>query len=623
MLTNLVQNDRFPLAALAMAGAAGLLWYLQPQLGWIPLLIALAPWIIRAAAGLIPFHLTRLDLPMALFLATAAGGLWLSYDQTAAQAKYWLIIGAVLIFYAVVSQPWKNLWLLADLLTLLGVGVGFYFLMTQDWQTQPAKIQFINQIGLRWMSIRPALHADSIHPNVAAGLAAIILPFPLAIGLRELFTEKSWRKRTPMVLFAGATGGFLLLILLVTISRGAILAAGAAFGFWLLWKACKAIAVRRRLDPQLVFAITLTFSLTIGLILVYTYPAGPEVLINKLPGPSNVDSRVGLYTDMVHLIGDFPLFGAGLASFPGLYSQYALVIPSFVLGHSHNLFLDVTLEQGPVGALAFAAVMIGSLVLLARFRAGKRRIKNISLLRWAVGSSLIILLLHGLIDDPLYGSRAVVFLFLIPGMAVAVAQLNGWDNRGAPSKKRLLPKLTSQDYAIIAAFFLVVILLFAVMNRSKIRSAWYSNRGAVEMARVELVNWPTDKWDDGRNVAQLIPIEGYFKHAFTFNPNNVTAQYRMGLIAMRMRDFQTAITYLDSARQLEPTNRGIQKSLGYSYTWVGDFDQAFVNLYRIREARQEMSIYVNWWDTQGRQDLAENAAVMEERLQATNTRPGS
>ena len=48
------------------------MWYVRPQLGWLPLIIALVPWIIRAAAGLFLFQPTPLDLPMALFLATAA-----------------------------------------------------------------------------------------------------------------------------------------------------------------------------------------------------------------------------------------------------------------------------------------------------------------------------------------------------------------------------------------------------------------------------------------------------------------------------------------------------------------------------------------------------------------------
>lgn len=621
MLSNFVNNDRFSLVVLASAGVAGVLWYVRPQLGWLPLLIALAPWLVRAAAGLFLFQPTPLDLPMALFLATAAGGMWLSYDQPAAQAKYWLIIGAVLIFYALVGQPWRNLWFLAGVLTLFGVGVACYFFLTHDWQAQPVRIGFFNQLIMRWVAIRPSLPLDPIHPNVAAGLAAMVIPFPAAIGLRGVRSRMPWLNRVPAILFAAATGAFLFFTLLVTTSRGALLATGVAFVLWLLWKGSQVVASRRHVDPRLLYAVTLTFSITVGLILFLTFPNGPEALINRLPGPSNVDSRVGLIRDTSHLIDDFSLFGAGLGSFPGLYSQYALILPSFVLGHSHNLLLDVTLEQGPVGVLAFAAVFGGSLLLLAQFQTGDRRIRHLSLLRWAIGSSLIILLLHGLIDDPLYGSRAVLFLFLIPGMAVAVVRLNGWDNKKIQKRRRKQRHYSVRFYAAGAAVVLILVLIFTIVNRNTIRSAWYANLGAVEMARVELADWPTDKWDDGRNVALLAPSAALFEKALAFNPNNVTAHYRLGLIAMLRRDYETAITYLDRAYHIDPTNRGVIKTLGYSYAWVGDFDQALVNLRRFREARQEMNVYVTWWTTQGRPDLSEFAATMEEHLQTVEARP--
>jgi hypothetical protein len=621
MLSNFVNNDRFSLVVLASAGAAGLLWYLRPQLGWLPLLIALVPWVIRAVAGLFLFQPTPLDLPMALFLATAAGGMWLSYDQTAAQAKYWLIIGAVLIFYALVAQPWRNLWFLAGILTLFGVGVASYFLLTHDWQAQPVRIQFFSQFVLRWMAIRPALSVDTIHPNVAAGLVAMVIPFPAAIGLRGLRSRMPWLRRVPIILFAAATGTFLFFTLLITTSRGALLATGVAFMIWLTWKGSQVVAGRRHVDPRLIFAITLTFSVTAGLILFLTYPDGPEALVNRLPGPSNVDSRVGLIRDTSHLIDDYSLFGAGLGSFPGLYSQYALILPSFVLGHSHNLLLDVTLEQGPLGLLALAAVFGGSLVLLAQYETGDRRIRHLSLLRWAIGSSLMVLLLHGLIDDPLYGSRAVLFLFLIPGMAVAVVRLNGWDNKKIQKRRRKHHHYSMRFYAAVAAAGLVLVFIFAIVNRNTIRSAWYANLGAVEMARVELSNWPTDQWDDGRNVALLAPAEDLFNKSLVFNPNNVTAHFRLGLIAMLRRDYETAVAHLDRAYQIDPTNRGVLKTLGYSYVWVGDFDHALVNLRRFREARQEMNVYITWWNSQGRPDLSDYAATMVEHLETVESRP--
>jgi hypothetical protein len=345
-------------------------------------------------------------------------------------------------------------------------------------------------------------------------------------------------------------------------------------------------------------------------------------LVNQLPGPSSVDSRAELVRDTLYLIGDFPLFGAGLSSFPGLYSHYILVLPNFILGHSHNLFLDIALEQGPLGLLSGISVIVGSLLLLLRYESGERRIRHFSLLRWAVASSLFVLLLHGLIDDPLYGSRAVLFLFLMPGLAVAIARPHSRENNDIPHKKLgKTTRLTPQMYAAVAAVIVIFCALIAILYRNTLLSAWYSNLGAVEMARVELANWPTDQWDDGRNVASLAPAEGLFNQSLALNPANVTAHYRLGLIAMLRRDYQSAVGHLDAASLLKPNNQGIQKSLGYSYAWIGEFDHALAKLQTISEARQEMNVYVYWWDIQGRHDLSEYAAIMAAQLISSSTIP--
>ena len=122
---------------------------------------------------------------------------------------------------------------------------------------------------------------------------------------------------------------------------------------------------------------------------------------------------------------------------------------------------------------------------------------------------------------------------------------------------------------ISAIVFGLLALLFSF--RKPMQSIWYANLGSVEMARVELDGWPTGKWDDGSNVALLEPAEGLFHQALSFNPNNRTANHRLGLIAMLKRDFPTAISYLEPAYQIDLDHRGIRKSLGYSYLWSGQY----------------------------------------------------
>ena len=90
------------------------------------------------------------------------------------------------------------------------------------------------------------------------------------------------------------------------------------------------------------------------------------------------------------------------------------------------------------------------------------------------------------------------------------------------------------------------------------------------------------------------------------------------MIAMLRQDFAAASTNLEMAYKEAPGHRGIIKSLGYCYIWLGELDKAQLLLQEIPEARHELDNYVWWWDTQGRHDLSINAAQFVSRL---NTQP--
>jgi hypothetical protein len=609
-------NSRwFALADLGLVALCGAIWYLRPEAGWLPVFIAFIPWLIRSIAGASPFVPTRFDIPILLFLGTAFVGTWAAYEPVAAWNKFWLIVGAVLIFYAVAGQPQENLWLLAGSAGFVGVAVAAYFLLTHDWEVNPAKVDFLNRLGLRWMAIRPGLDTHQLHANVAGGMMAMFAPFLVGFGL---FNWKN--RRFPMVI-AVVLGGLLLLVgFLLATSRGAWLALAAALGFWFLWSvtAYLAPAVRQRRE-YLFGGILLVLSL-VGMLYILSYPGGPISLANRLPGPANAGSRVEIFTNTVDLIGDYLITGAGLDAFRGLYSQYLLILPSFVLPHSHNLTLDILLEQGLFGLLAFGLIIAGAFWYLSRSseKRAKGRRRYSSLLRWSVATSLLVVLIHGLIDDALYGSGGALFLFFLPGLAVAIFHSNQATTSKIVGEGERQPFFNRRLLTGMGVAAVVIVLLLVGFQRSLL-AAWYADLGAIEMAKSELVDWPTDQWDDGSRVSALASSESLFNQALENNPRNQTAHYRLGLIAMLQRDYEAAVAHLEAAYLIDPDHRGIRKSLGYSYLWGGNLEAAQEILKSIAEAPQEMGNYGWWWATQQRPDLAERATLMGERLLATQS----
>ncbi len=81
-------------------------------------------------------------------MITAGVGVWAAYDRQAAWGKFWLLVGAVLMFYALAIQPTANHWVIAGLLTVLGCAVALFFLMTHDFSEYPVKFAPIYRLGI-------------------------------------------------------------------------------------------------------------------------------------------------------------------------------------------------------------------------------------------------------------------------------------------------------------------------------------------------------------------------------------------------------------------------------------------------------------------------------------------
>lgn len=612
-LADLVNSRWYALADLGCVAIACALWYVsRGEMSWRPLLIALLPLIGRIAVGQFPIRRTRFDGLFALFLLTAVVGATVAYNPQIAWNKFWLILGAILLFYALAGQKLRNLWPVATAFGLFGTAVALYFLFSHDWQTLPAKVESLNQIGLRWMAIRPSFLAGvhTLHPNVAGGMIAMCFPFLAAAGLHAV------RRRRGALVGVMAVSGFLQLTgLTLTTSRGAWIALAGGLLAWCLWWAAEHLHHSLYLSRRQTLALAVAIVIGLGLSYSLLNVGGPLALLDRLPGPANAGSRLEISRQALDLIADFPITGGGLGSFDGLYSRYIRVIPQHVLIHAHNLFLNVMLEQGLVGGAVLIAILGHSFWLIADpSRTDKAAaIRNSALWCGALLSSLGVIALHGLVEDPLYGSRGALLLFATVGLVAAAFPKE-------PSRywQRLRSDLNTQALTAAAVF---IMLMFLAFYHAPIRAAWYANWGAAQMARAELVGYPTNEWADNQDTAALAPSAANFRRAIQLDNTNRTAWHRLGLIAMQQRDFATAVAHLRNAYTLDENHRGIRKSLAYAYVWSGQLDQAIPLLATIPEATAELDVYAWWWGTKGRDDLSLRASEVHQQLITCLTPP--
>jgi hypothetical protein len=600
-----VDSRWFHLFSLSCVIISATLWYLVPLLSWQPLIIALLPLFIRIVSGRFPLFRTRLDLLLLIFLLTALIGVWASYNQDRAWEKFWLILASIFLFYTLAKQPPSTLWIVVSTLVVLGIIIGSYFLLTHDWQSQPADLLIINQIGDKWISVRPTIDLLELHPNTAGGLIAILIPFSLSINL---YTRKFHNNKLFWVSILATT--YLSFALYMTSSRAAWGALTIAIGVGILWIVSGYISNYVNYRQSFLFGSGLLISIAIGYLVISEYSGGILGFVNALPGAQSGESRLNLYLNTLYLIKDFVYTGGGLRSFPGLYSRYILVIPYLFFSYSHNLFLDVALEQGFLGSMTYIAIILISIFILWRYINQNFHQKNGNrIIAWVVIISLFITVIHGLVDDALYGDRGTPLLFVLPGVAIALTK-EFPPNKRAETKFLHIKKNWSGLILFVPIIGLVILL---IGFRKPILSQFYANLGSIMLAKTELAGW-SDINPNLNLISNASSIQNYLNRSIGINPNNLSSNYRLGLIEHEQGAYNTAVSYLEPAYNTNSEHRGVSKVLGYDYVWLGQYDKALKLLTTIPEASYEMSVYKWWWETQGRIDYASNAAVMETLL---------
>jgi Tetratricopeptide repeat len=596
-LRQLVDNRWFAITDLLLVIMSAAVWMLIPKLGIGFSLIALLPWILRFLAGRLPFQRTPFDWLIAIFLVTAWVGYWAAYDKPSAWIKVWLIVSAVLLYYALSAQPKQNLGFLSFLSFCFAFGLFIYSCLTYDFTGSGGRF------AIWWMNHRPQVDWPAIHLGYVLGL---ILISTLLASYWLWNTSKKF-------LGAGAVVMRLILLLglgtvalafILTLSRGIKVVGWGVVGLCILWIVSTFAGSNFRIKS--IFPVLVLGYLIVLMVFAYLEPD------SDLPGSTDnnygTNARAELLGRASYFLADYPITGAGLASFPGLYSQYILVIPQFYYINSYNLFLDVAIEQGVAGGFIFIILYVGSVVLVARAIA-QNPSGELRLLRWLSLLALIVTIVHGLFYDYLYSGAGTALLFYPLGMA-----MTGLLNRSRATEQAFLrPRIAFSGPRVWVGLLFAGILILA-LNLNKIVSVWYANLGAVQMSQAELKDFPTSQWATSEIVPRLELADTTLQSALQYEAHNQTANYRLGLISMLRQDFKTAAAKLETAHQEVPNHRGIIKSLGYCYVWLGDMEKAQTLLDRIPEAQHEMQVYTWWWGTQGRPDLSKKASMVLSRL---------
>lgn len=511
---------------------------------------------------------TAFDLPLGLFLVSAGLGLWTAYDQDAAWAKFWPIVIGVAVFYAVAWMPERvgQVKPLRMIFAALPAIIGGYFLLTNDWREPHNATRWVYQQLPQIAEALPVLSGYRLHANTLSGVMAVFIPLQIAA-----FFNAGTRLRPLQVVLGLIAVSFSLVMLVLGRSQGAVWALAFTIVGWLLHLVYARVS-RRWAWPMAL--VTLAAPLVIG----------AAVFGERLLG-WRVD-RADVWQNSFALASDYPFTGLGLDNFVMPYSTYVLLVHVEHTYHAHNLYLDLWLNQGLLGLIAFV------MMLLVAFT----RRDVASQWRTAALAAVTVLALHGIVDDALYGYHGgkLVALMFMPFGLLARPEAQSAAASHATQAGRLPP--TILVFAGAAAAVALVVLVALPVTRA----AFYRNLGALAQTKAELSAYRMHRegnLQDGMRLrpdVNLQPAMDDYLAALAENPWDAGANRRLAQIELTFRRYDQAHDRLLKAYASAPYHRATRQLLGESYAMRGDITEA-VRLWRTLDVSQGQLTIRMWW----------------------------
>jgi len=347
---------------------------------------------------------TPSDFGVLVLLMTIPLSLWATAFPEETKPQLLRLILGILFYYAIVNwaQSEKRLKLVVTSLIAGGTGLLGFALVSVKWVTH--KLPFLppalyDKFGL--------LVTDTIHPNVLAGTLVLIVPVAFAL---LFFSPK--RIHWVIKLLAGIMAAGSLGTLLLTQSRGAMIALAAALGVL--------VCLRWRLG----WIIIPLGAIFMGVVI---YQAGVGRMLDFVSANqtlNGLDGRIEIWSRALAMIRDFPFTGIGMGSFgkvADLLYPYYSALPGTV-EHAHNLFLQVAVDLGLPGLIAWLSILLGAIGNAWRlFRLGKAAGNGFQA---ALGAGLLssqaALVIHGTMDAVTWGMvKPAPLVWALWGIAAA------------------------------------------------------------------------------------------------------------------------------------------------------------------------------------------------------------
>jgi putative inorganic carbon (HCO3(-)) transporter len=432
------------------------------------------PWLVAALFLFWPLRLlvhrrlaraTPLTAPLLVLLGCGLVAVWPSaYPERSWEAFGFLAFGVALAIAALNWRPAQHHpWLVVIPLAAVGlalavIGPALLLSLPEEFMSfseELAQTQATQILGMN----------ETINPNILAG--ALLLPLPVLLGLA---VGGKWSKQWWPPVLIGLLTVPIAWALVIAQSRGVYLAA-----------ALSVILVLTLRWPWSGVAFGLA-AVAAGSVLSQSGLYGIFEAVGSEGALTSLTGRWEVWERSLYAIRDFPLSGIGMGAFdlviPYLY-PYNEITNGAGVPHAHNLFLQVGVDLGLPGLLAYGWLWVAAVrVLITQLRAeetnteqsyefgergdeprsrsprrrssrshrhaARRKLALRRALALGAAGGLAALFFHGLVDAATWGTKVAFLPWLILGLigllhyqTQLAADPLGLERAGAPPEDRI------------------------------------------------------------------------------------------------------------------------------------------------------------------------------------------
>ena len=402
--------------------------FLFPRRTFLPVFV-LVPvlWILRWRVHGWLIRRTPLDVPEVCLIVMLGVSVLVSADLDRSFPKLAGIVWGIAVFYALISyiRSQQDVEWITIGIAAIGAGVAVVALLGTEWITSgkllPSQVYALLPRGLTNI---PGTIGGLIHPNEAGGSLAFIVPFLFA------FVEMQWnvrrgpeklarlvRLRTFLVGKALVIPlGITAIVLVLTQSRSALFGVAVSVGLF--------FAIRYR-----VFRWLAAIGLGVFTFLLVTRgPALIEIVLIGSGGQGGVAGnldfagRQEVWSRALYAMQDFPFTGVGLNMFDPVSKvlyPYFLVSPDAVLAHAHNMYLQMAMDLGIPGLVAYLALLtgFGYMVCKVYVTSSSAFTRAVAL---ALGLGVLAHQIFGLTDAITLGAKPGIILWVMLAVAAGL-----------------------------------------------------------------------------------------------------------------------------------------------------------------------------------------------------------